>query len=127
MRTSTLQGFGLGWRRRRSRRSRAGRGRSRLAGGFSRSGGGGRGCRGTPWSRQGSRALGQQVEHVPAGALDFSSRRGVAGVELAVDAREELDELAGAGASGQDAVLVVAELGEDQVQVALLFVFADLG
>src|SRR6266542_4132476 len=76
---------------------------------------------------QGSRALGQQVEHVPAGALDFRSRRGVAGVELAVDAGEELDELAGAGASGQDAVLVVAELGEDQVQVALLFVFADLG
>jgi hypothetical protein len=33
----------------------------------------------------------------------------------------------GAGSGGQDAVLVVAELGGHQVQVALLLVLVDLG
>ncbi|MFF4754982.1 hypothetical protein ACWD5R_33215 [Streptomyces sp. NPDC002514] len=48
-------------------------------------------------------------------------------IELAVDAGEEVGEAAGAGAGGQDALLVVSEFGQHQVQIALLFMVVDLG
>ena len=71
-------------------------------------------------------ALGQQVEDVTVVALGL--RRGRGGCAGAgVDAGEELGEAPGAGAGGQDALLVVAELGQDQAEVAVALVLVDLG
>ena len=71
-------------------------------------------------------ALGQQVEDVAVVALGLRRcRGGCAGA--GVDAGEELGEAPGAGAGGQDALLVVAELGQDQAEVAVALVLVDLG
>jgi hypothetical protein len=70
-------------------------------------------------------AFGEQVEDVAIVVLDLRRGRGRRG-DLGVDAGEELGEAAGAGAGGQDALLVVAELGEDQVEVAIGLVLVDL-
>ena len=78
---------------------------------------------------QGPGAFGQQVEHVTVGVLD--SHRAVFAVacrtEVPVDVGEEVDKIPGAGSGGHDALLVVAEFGPEQVEVALLLLFADLG
>ncbi|MFF5020184.1 hypothetical protein, partial [Streptomyces sp. NPDC001165] len=71
-------------------------------------------------------AFGQQVEHVAVTVLGLRRRCGCRG-ELLVDAGEELGETAGAGTGRQDALLVVAELGQNQFEIALLFVVVDLG
>ncbi|MEU2754167.1 hypothetical protein [Streptomyces albidoflavus] len=41
--------------------------------------------------------------------------------------REELGQAAGSGARWEDALLVVSELGEDEVEVAVALVLVDLG
>jgi hypothetical protein len=71
-------------------------------------------------------AFGEEAEDLPVAALDL--RRGaVGGVEFGVDVGEELGQFAGAGPGGQDALLVVAELFPDQVEVAFALVLVDLG
>ena len=71
-------------------------------------------------------ALGQQVEDVTVVVLGLRRCRGGC-AEAGVDAGEELGEAPGSGAGGQDALLVVAELGQDQAEVAVAFVLVDLG
>lgn len=80
---------------------------------------------------QGVGALAQQVENLAVAALDLrrvagGGRRRASRAERGVHAGEELDEFAGAGPGGQDALLVVAELSEGQLQVALPLVPVDL-
>ena len=70
-------------------------------------------------------AFGQQVEDVTLVALDLR-RRSRFGVQFGVDAGEELGEAARTGSGGQDALLVVAELGEDEFEVAVGLVLVDL-
>ena len=65
-------------------------------------------------------AFGDQVEYFPVTALGLR-RFGLVGGEFAVDVGEELGQLAGSWTGGQDPLLVVAELGPDQIQVALGF------
>jgi hypothetical protein len=74
---------------------------------------------------QGVGAFGQQVEHVAVAGLRFGGC-GVGGGELAVDVGEELGQFMGARPGGHDSLLVVAELGPDQVQVAFALVLVDL-
>ena len=71
-------------------------------------------------------ALGEQVEHFTVAALGLR-RRSAGERELAVDVGEELGEFAGTWSGGHDALLVVAELGPDQLQVAVGLVLVDLG
>ena len=71
-------------------------------------------------------AFGQQVEDVAVVALDLRCRSRF-GVQVGVDGGEEVGKAAGAGAGGQDALLIVAELGPEQVEFAVLLVFVDLG
>jgi hypothetical protein len=71
-------------------------------------------------------SLGHEVEHVAVAGLYFGCP-GIACGELAVDVGEELGQFAGAGPGGHDALLVVAELGPDQFQVAFGLVLVDLG
>jgi hypothetical protein len=66
-------------------------------------------------------ALAEQVEDVLVAGDDAGRSRFVAG-QVLVDGGEELGELAGSGAGGHDAVLVAAELGEDDLEVPVGFV-----
>ena len=59
-------------------------------------------------------AFGDQVEYFPVTALGLR-RFGLAAGEFAVDVGEELGQLAGSWTGGQDPLLVVAELGPDQL------------
>ena len=71
-------------------------------------------------------AFGQQIEHIAVVALDLR-RRGRRGGELLVDAGEELGQAAGARPGGQNALLVVSELLQDELEIALALVLVDLG
>ena len=71
-------------------------------------------------------ASGQQVEDVAVVVLGPRRCRGGC-AEVSVDAGEELGEVPGTGAGGQDALLVVAELSQDQAEVAVALVLVDLG
>ena len=75
---------------------------------------------------QGAGAFGEQVEDFAVAAQD----RGVSwpgGGELGIDGGEEFQQVPGAGSGGVDALLVVAECLQGQLEVALLFVVADFG
>ncbi|MFD9220722.1 hypothetical protein ACFWDI_12085 [Streptomyces sp. NPDC060064] len=68
-------------------------------------------------------AFGQQVEDVTVTALRLGCRRRCCcRVELLVDAGEELGQVPGTRAGREDALLVVAELFQDQVEVPVAFV-----
>ncbi len=71
-------------------------------------------------------AFAEQVEDVLVAGDDVGGGRGVAG-QVPVDGGEELGQFPGSGAGGHDAVLVVAELCEDDLQVAAGLVLGDLG
>ena len=75
---------------------------------------------------QGAGAPGQEAEDLAVAALDPGCPR-IFGCGLPVDAGEELGKLAGAWPGGHDALLVVAELGPDQLKVAVGLVLVDLG
>ena len=70
-------------------------------------------------------ALGEEAADLPVAALYFRCR-GCCRIEPGVDAGEEVRQLAGAGAGGHDAVLVVAEFLLEQGEVAFAFVLVDL-
>ena len=61
------------------------------------------------------RAFGQQVEDVAVVALDLR-RRSRIGVQFGVDGGEEFGQTASAGAGGQNALLIVAELSEHELE-----------
>jgi hypothetical protein len=71
-------------------------------------------------------SLGQQIEDMLVAGDHIGGCRRVFG-QVAVDGVEELDEFTCSWPGGQDAGLVVAELGQDELQVAFGFVFCDLG
>ncbi|MCX4906463.1 hypothetical protein [Streptomyces sp. NBC_00878] len=70
--------------------------------------------------------LGQQVEHVAVTALGLRRRR-CHRFELGVDAGEEFGQSPGSWPGWEDALLVVAELFQNQVEVAVAFQLVDLG
>ena len=75
---------------------------------------------------QGTGSFGQQVEDLAVAAHHGRAGGGRSG-EAGVDAGEEVQQFPCAGAGWADALLVVAECLQGQVEVALLFVFADFG
>ena len=72
------------------------------------------------------RAFGQQVEDVAVVALDLRCRSRF-GVQVGVDGGEEVGQAAGAGAGGQDALLIVAELGQHELEFVVGLVLVDFG
>jgi hypothetical protein len=68
--------------------------------------------------------LDQQVEHVTVTALRLGCH---CRVELPVDAGEELGKAPRTGAGREDALLVVPELVQHELDVALALVLVDLG
>jgi hypothetical protein len=75
---------------------------------------------------EGPGPFGQQVEHIAVTALSLRRRR-CHRFELCVDTGEEFGQAPGSWAGWEDALLVVAELGQDQVEVAVALQLVDLG
>src|SRR5260370_24885711 len=74
------------------------------------------------------RPFGQQVENVTVGVLNAGLTVGCHRFcEVIVDGGKEPGELPGAGSGGHDSLLVVTELGQDELKVTFLLVAVNLG